>query len=240
MDISDALKLAGLTKQESLIYKGLLESGPETVAVIARNAGLHRPVVYKFLPRLQEKGLIHEVKKGKSTYFVAESPDKLSYLFDSMTGQFKDAVSELKDLQTKDGKPIVKFYEGKEGIRGVFYDMVSSLKKGELYYRYTSSRGRENDEKYLPANYRKIRDSKKLERFVISNVKRAAQKKPRMERAMRLVPPEFDLFEDDVTLLMYQDKVAYIDYNTETATVIQNKMIAIFQIKIFKLLYSRL
>ncbi len=57
---------------------------------------------------------------------------------------------------------------------------------------------------------------------------------------MKIVPRNFDLFEYDATELIYADKIAFVDYNTETAVIIENPKLAEFQKKIFKLLFMKL
>jgi len=94
--------------------------------------------------------------------------------------------------------------------------------------------------KYLSKKYRLLRDRKKLERKVITNAPNKAQKHVRLEREIKVVPPDFDLFEYNVSQVIYGDKVAVIDYNTETAVVIENETIAKFQQKIFELLFRKL
>lgn len=87
---------------------------------------------------------------------------------------------------------------------------------------------------------RKLRDQKQLERFVITNAATQERKKPRLEKSVKIVPRNFDLFEYDATELIYADKIAFVDYNTETAVIIENPKLAEFQKKIFKLLFMKL
>ena len=98
--------------------------------------------------------------------------------------------------------------------------------------------------------YEKARDKKQLERFVITNKRSGDDKKQtegpegsrriKMEKAVKIIPPDYDLFEYNVTQLIYGNKIAFVDYNTETAVIIENPVIAKFQQKIFKLLFAKL
>ena len=63
---------------------------------------------------------------------------------------------------------------------------------------------------------------------------------PRLERSVKFVPKNYGLFDYDITEILYGDKIAFIDYNTETGLIIENPVIAEFQKKIFKLLYDKL
>lgn len=85
-----------------------------------------------------------------------------------------------------------------------------------------------------------MRDQKQLERKVITNIPNKESKHVRLEREIKVVPPDFDLFEYSVSEIIYGNKVAVIDYNTETAVVIENATIAKFQQKIFELLFRKL
>ena len=47
-------------------------------------------------------------------------------------------------------------------------------------------------------------------------------------------------FDYNVTEVIYGDRVAFIDYNSETAMIIESKVIADFQKHIFKSFYKKL
>jgi hypothetical protein len=68
----------------------------------------------------------------------------------------------------------------------------------------------------------------------------STEKKPRLERELVVIPPEYDEFTDDVQMIVYGNKVAFIEYNTEASIIIENAFIAEFQKKLFKLLYKSL
>jgi hypothetical protein len=72
------------------------------------------------------------------------------------------------------------------------------------------------------------------------SAKWAKHKKPRLERELIVIPEEIDEFEDDVFMSIYANKVAYIDFNSESSIIIENKQIADFQKKLFKLLFKSL
>ena len=137
----------------------------------------------------------------------------------------------------------MKYVEGQKGIRGIHDDVVETLKKGDTYYRYSSSDAHKKPDlrnEYLSKKYRLLRDQKQLERKVITNMPNKMGKHPRLEREIKVVPPDFDLFEYRISQIIYGNKVAVIDYNTETGVVIENATIAKFQQKIFELLFRKL
>lgn len=242
MEITEILQKIGLKKDESAVYVALVEAAESaTISEISRRAGIHRPLIYKALPSLQEKGLVSSISKGKLKRFMAESPQKLKIVFTQFAADFESALPELESAyQAKGRRPVVKFLEGKRGLQFVFEDLVTSLKRNDVYYRYTSNKDLVATEKYLPGNYRKIRDQKQLQRFIINNEAVHKQQKPDLNRATKAIPAKYGLFDYHIAQIIYGNKVAFVDYNSETALIIENSHIAEFQKKLFKLLYDTL
>jgi sugar-specific transcriptional regulator TrmB len=241
MEKQDILMKFGLNLKESSIYLALVEHGPMLVSKIAAESGLHRPAVYESLPALLKRGLVTVSPKGKQQLYAAEPPGKLMGLVGELTKELEDILPDLEaSYQLREKKPVVKFLEGKSAITFVLNDIVHSLKKGDSFYRLASAKDSLKNSKYLPSDYRKIRDEKKLQRVVITNENSMTGKKPRLDRMVKFVPKNYGLFDYDITEIMYGDKIAYIDYNTETVLIIENSILAEFQKKIFKLLYDKL
>ncbi len=242
MEKQDILEKIGLTRHESAVYLALLELGPAYISQISEKTSIHRPLVYKALPSLIEKRLVTETQRSKRTIYMAEPPNRLETIFDELKLDFVEMLPELEDqYSTNEQKPRVRFLQGKDGTKRVFDDIVRSLKKGEVFFRYSSNAdGQEKKDKYVPRGYRTMRDQKKLERQVITNSQTAKSKVGKLNRFIKIMPNDFGPFEHNVTEVIYADKVAFIDYNSETATIIESKKIAEFQKHIFKMLYKKL
>lgn len=242
MDKSKILEKIGLTKHESAIYLALVELGPSRISKISEKTAIHRPLIYKALPSLIEKKLVTETQKQKGVVYGAEPPNRLETLFDDLQIDFNEMLPDLEDrYSNNEFKPKVRFLEGPDGTRRVFDDVARSLKTGDVFYRYSSNKdGEEKKDKYVPRIYKKLRDSKKLQREVITNMQTMRHKKSKLDRFAKAMPSDFGTFEHNVTEIIYGNKVAFIDYNSETAMVIESKRIADFQKQIFKTLYSRI
>ena len=240
--ITSLLRSLGFNDAEISVYLYLLERATSlSVTDIARGTGSHRPVVYKALDRLQEKGLITVQPKGKRKHYRAEHPDKLRQVYQDLQFDLEETLPDLEEMyQAPEEKPIVKFYEGKEGITSIYNDIVNTLKRGGVMYRYSSTNDINSSQKYLPKDYRKKRDNKNIERYVIRNEGTNEQKSPDLNRNTKVVPQDFDLFDQNIIQFIYDSKVAIVDMNTETSFVIENEKFATFQERIFSLLYSRL
>ena len=238
------LQNLGLSERGSLVYLTLLQGGRMSVSDVSRKTGLYRTMVYDAIAELEREGLVSMSLKGKYKRYTAESPKKLEAKFLELSNQFDEELSALLELThaPTSCRPVVSYVEGQKGIISIHDDIVTTLKKGDVYYRYSSAKasGTEKRQNYLSKKYRLLRDQKQLERKVITNVANKARKRPRLEREIKVVPPDFDLFEYNVSQVIYGDKVAVIDYNTETAVVIDNPTVARFQQKIFELLFRKL
>lgn len=242
MDKLQILQKIGLTKNEASIYIALVELGPSRIMGISEKTSIHRPLIYKALPSLLDKKLITKSQRMKGTFYMAEPPNRLEALFDDLKIDFFEILPDLEDsYSSNEHKPKIRFLEGPDGTKRIFDDVVRSLKAGDVFYRYSSNKdGQEKKDKYVPRIYRKMRDSKKLEREVITNPQTAKHKAAKLDRFVKIMPSDFGPFEHNVTEIIYGDKVAFIDYNSETAMVIESKRIAEFQKQIFKTLYQRL
>ena len=82
----------------------------------------------------------------------------------------------------------------------------------------------------LPKNYREKRDKKQLERYVIMSELGASQ----------TIPKEFDDFADNISLTLYGNKIAYIDFTTESSIIIEHQALCDFHKKMFRMLYVSL
>ena len=242
MKDAKTLEKFGLQKNEAQTYLAMLGGGALPVATIAERAGLHRPTVYETLPLLLERGLVTRQPRGKRVYYQAEPPARLKHLLESLHSELDTLLPELEQEHGARGvRPTVKYLDGPKAITFILSDIVHTLKRGEVFYRYSASktwtRTRAN---FLPREYLAMRDQKALQRFVITNAAMARARKRDLNRAEKIVPEKYGLFEDNVTQIIYGNKVAFIDYNTQTVVLIENPIIAQFQTKLFTMTYDLL
>lgn len=241
MNTFELITNAGLPKHEAEVYASLVENGQQSITDLFRSTQIHRPTLYQLLPRLERRGLVSKVKVRNRFQYVAESPRKLLGDFEARITLERAGLAELAErFERRDTeRPVVKYLDGERSLEFVFNDVIHTLPVGGEFYRY-SSRLETNSEQFAHSRYAKERDQRRIERLVITSEAKAKRKVPKLERSVRAVPPEFDLFEDNVSLLIYGNKTAYIDYGSNTSFIIESEKIARFQQKLFKLLWKRL
>ena len=132
------LKSLGFSDSEAIIYLTSLELGPAPVQDIAKKAGVSRVTTYAVIEDLSARGLMSSVQKGKRRLFTAESPERLvSFVYsrvNEMQATLKEVESSLQDLKMiqRGEKPVVKFYEGVEGVRAIVEELGASV-SGKAY-----------------------------------------------------------------------------------------------------------
>jgi DNA-binding MarR family transcriptional regulator len=241
MDTFELLTHTGLNKKEAAIYTALLERGPLSLSDVSKETHINRPALYSLLPKMQKDGLISTSQKQRRILYYAENPKRIIERYNKEHIEIKERLEELKetyDYRSPD-KPMIKYFEGKKGVTFVFDDVAHTLPRGATFYRYSARMGG-NTKDFENTFYTKTRDSKGLERLVITSEDKGNAKVKKLNRSIKTIPKEYDLFEDNVSLVIYGDKTAYVDYGSNTAFIIESSKIAHFQEKLFKLLYKKL
>jgi len=223
------------------IYLSLLQRGEKSIAELTKITSLYRMEIYRQLPFLIESGLVIEIPRWKRKTYISASPHKIQDMYQDQKYQIDRHVEKLiEQYAFSDKKPKVIYQEWKKALAYVFSDIVNSLSEWEVFYRISSEKDVDIANTYLPSNYREKRDKKQLERYVIMSESWAKKKKARLERELVTIPPELDEFEDNISLTIYADKIAYIDFSTETSIIIENKPLVDFHKKMFRIMYMSL
>jgi sugar-specific transcriptional regulator TrmB len=232
----------GLRENEGRVYESILNIGLAGVSDIATSAGLYRPAVYSALTSLVDRGLVVVSRKGKRKVFAAESPQQLEKLVKSLENELEVGMPELMSMYASTmHRPFIRYFEGAKGIRHVYEDLLLTLKKGDVAYRYESPKDHKEYARYIPNEYRRrILDETEVDWYIITNEITYNKKKRRLGRLFKMIPPEYGMFAFDITQHIYQDKVAFIDFKNETASIIESVSFAQFQKQIFRLLFDKL
>ncbi len=232
-----------LTEIESKIYICLLEKWTLWISKIAELWWLNRMQIYAALPHLIEKHLISESTHGKRKKYSAEDPDNLENIFYEQKLMFKNTLEIMKSTYDKKMNiPQLRTFYTRKAMKHIFHDIIDTLEHSGTYYRY-SSRKDDHMRWFLWNSYKEKRDKKQIQRMVItsSDLKKAKEAwKINLNREIAAIPKKYDLFEDNISKMIYANKVAIIDYNTDTSFIIENKKFADFEKKIFKLLFKHL
>ena len=131
-------KLA-LQPNEAKVYLALLELGQGNVRSVSKAAQINRTTGYDILERLALYGWASRAILGKKKIlYAAEPPSRfLQYLENKKHqaernfNQAKELLSDLQLVYKSDVKPVIRFFEGREGIKNIYNHTLQS--KGVIY-----------------------------------------------------------------------------------------------------------
>jgi sugar-specific transcriptional regulator TrmB len=224
---NEIFKEAGLTNNEVLVYKSLLEMGPSLAGQISRKTGLHRRSVYDTTEMLIKKGLIGYILQNNRRIFEASSPKKFIEILKEKENSFESIMPELMGFyeKTKE-KQETNFYKGKEGLKTIFQDQLENNK--EVLILGASNQALEVLPFYFKW-YDKDRVKKKIKAKIIASSKLG--KIPFSE--IRYLPEKY---ANPLSINIYKDKVAIILWKKDPlAILIKNSEIAESYRKYFEL-----
>jgi HTH-type transcriptional regulator, sugar sensing transcriptional regulator len=144
MDYRELANL-GLSEKEAKVYLAALELGKSPVQKISQKAGVNRATTYVIIEGMMKKGLMSSYHEDKKQFFFAEAPEKLKILFKDQELALKrkeeyleKLLPELKALNVeKEGRPTVRYFEGKEGMRAMSEEFFLAKHKGEARMMYS-------------------------------------------------------------------------------------------------------
>lgn len=123
--LAKELENFGLNEKEAKVYLALLELGQATAQQTAQKAGINRATAYFVINSLITKGLAASFMQEKKQFFIASDPEKLRDVLKNRLAEMEknkdlleNLLPELKSINNQvKGKPVVKYYEGKEGVK---------------------------------------------------------------------------------------------------------------------------
>jgi len=227
-----------LTKEASLIYISLLKNGDANISTISKRTSLHRPIIYRYLPYLQELWLVSQSLKGKRILYIAENPENLQNIFENTRSNFEWVINRFSTFyeMNKAKKPQLKSIEWENFAKAIFDDIWNTLWKNETYLRYSAVKSLDWQEKYQ--HYKKMRDEKGIQRMIITSDYLLSGKPKRLDHDVISIPKEYDLFDDNISKVIYNDKVWIIDYNNKISFIIEDSKLATFEKKLFRLMFK--
>jgi sugar-specific transcriptional regulator TrmB len=145
MEYIQELTNLGLKDKEAAVYLSCLELGPSPVQPIARKAKVVRATTYVILDSLMNMGLVTKYKEGKKTLFSAETPRQLMRLLEKQEEQIREKEQSLESIlpelqmitKAAGDKPLVRYFEGKEGLRAIRQEMIMYCRPEDMLYNFT-------------------------------------------------------------------------------------------------------
>lgn len=134
-NIKEILQSLGLLESEVHTYLAAFQNGASTVLELSKRTKLSRQATYLAVDALVQRGLMSTSMQGKKRFYSAEHPAKLLAYAKRKNSEMQEKIGDLErlipklELQMGGEKPVVRIYEGKEGIKAIIEDMKTSRGK---------------------------------------------------------------------------------------------------------------
>jgi len=134
-EIISTLHQLGIEEKQAQVYLAALELGSASVHELAEKSGVKRTSIYNFLSEMKQAGLVSEIKQGKKILLIAENPNILIQRAKNQVKKVEEMLPEMMSIFNQPGnKPKVRYYEGQDGLRRAWDDMLAS---GEDIYGFS-------------------------------------------------------------------------------------------------------
>lgn len=241
-ELHNTLRGIGFSANEATVYLTALELGPSSIWDISLKCGLQRSTCYSLMEELLIKGYASKDNDGRRAIYAVASPKRLMLAARTRYARFERSISELDAVASKSPqKPIMRFYEGVEGVREVYLSCLDVPQGVEVLYLGSD----EITEKNYPAilkEYMALRQEKKVPIRVIYEDteinRRIGPDDPAKYRQTRYLP--VNVFHPPIETQISGDRVAYVSHNVQTpfAYVIENAAFAEQERQKFELLWK--
>ena len=235
MTYEQSLVQIGLTKDQATVYGVLVKFGTLQARYIQRHSMLSRPLTYRALNGLIATDLVEKKDEpGKVSIFTPAHPLKLKEFTRKKKEEAEDADRALNGIFPKlssdfnliSGKPGVRFFEGEDGVREIYDDILVT---GKNFHLIRSVGVKEFKEKVtsIVKDFIKWRLRKDISVTAITpNDAQFDTKQDAEWKLTRTVVPVSD-YGSPVEVNIYGDKVAFISYRHEmVGFVIESPQIA--------------
>lgn len=235
------LTTLGLKENEARVYLAVLELGQTSISRIAKKAGVKRTTTYLAIESLKIQGLVHTLKKKHKTVFYAEDPRLLQEKIGERKKALDRVMPELLSLANAiDKKPSIQFFEGKEGIKELFKDILKYPHQEVLEW-YSEAYVYDFEEEFFSRYFTPKRVANKIwVRAILPDneviQKLATQNKMQLRRTKLLDPKKYNI---KIEINIYGgNKISIISFREEIGLIIESQKIHDSMKNIFELMWE--
>lgn len=134
-ELTEPLSMLGLEEGTSQTYVACLKLGKSKANDIAKEAEIHRTVIYRHLDELVKLGLISLSNEGGTRIYTPANPTRIGDIIKEKMAQTELIIPTLLALYSaaSPGKPAFRYYTDSKGVRVVFEEILACHRK---FYRH--------------------------------------------------------------------------------------------------------
>lgn len=250
------LKELGLDDLEVATYLQMLQNEVNRVSTLAYQLKVPRTTLQSVLLRLEEHEMVTKVFNKNTAHYSPIHPEDLLQIIemrrrkansqlDELTSNLKKAMPELESLmQSHKDVPNIKFYQGKDGVRKVLFDTLTSKTELKGFINVEAM-----NEQVLDINSEYVAEREKSQikkrAFILDTPKARANREsgkysPKSYIAWKWINKE--LYPFSIETNIYDGKISYITYveNNLLGVIIKNDYIYEMHKSIWNLLWDTL
>lgn len=237
----------GLTKSQAKAYLCLVQFGPSYPPGLAKKISESRTNTYKVLDKLVELGLARKKESLKKMLYTAGHPSALETLAkkhreEVLSQEHKINTSMptlLNFFYTYSEQPGVRFFQGKDGIKNIFDDMLRT--RQNIYLVRSPADIEFYDEKFF-SEFKAKRAKLGIKTYALTPDISSANHDEQIDKTNLFFRSWIgkDDYTGSVEWNMYGNKLAIISYGEEAiGMIIESPLIAESFRQLFELLSSR-
>jgi sugar-specific transcriptional regulator TrmB len=205
-------------------------------AALAKITKIHRATTYSELESLIEKGMASYIVKEYKRHYRAAAPEKLHEMLASKQSLIDSILPALTTIHHKVEKSTVEIFEGKEGVKTYFKDILTSGEKEFLAFGVTGY-SFEVMKMYFPHFLRDYIKSGMKTRMIANPIaKKRLEGMPKGTFRVKYLPEEF---ASQTVTHIYADKLAFLSLRDGNiyVTIIKDRILNQAYRKYFELMW---
>jgi len=238
----ESLEKIGLTDKQAKVYLAALELGSATIQELARKSGVKRPSIYNFLDEMINKGFLTMTEIKGKTHISPEKPESIIEKQKRQANMMNNLLPDLLGIYNSPAeKPKIKFYEGFEGIKKVYdniitdnqpiyafgdYEILLSSELSDHMKKWTIERAQRNIPIKIIA-----KEGPKIKAYLNSHDQKKELRETKFAKNA-MFSTEINIFGDKVALISFQ--------KPGMGVIIENKNTAETMMSIWQLLWNNL
>ncbi len=241
MNPEQALEKFGLKHREAVIYLDLLTVGQSTASTISKNTRILRQTVYELIDNLIEKGLVSYVMLGGVKCFEAADPSRFKSILSEKQKIIDSVLPQLGAIQKLTvTKPKIEVYEGIEGLKSIYNDIIKTAPQELLEYGNSHS-FIEIMKFYFIENYIRRRIKSKIKLRLITEKNNTTKKFYSSDKkALRETRYLAEIHKLNTAGYIYGNKIAMLSLiENPVGVIIENREFANTQKIFFGLMWAR-
>lgn len=201
----EVLQEVGLNEKEAIIYLGLLKERICGASKLSKLTKIQRTTVYLELDNLIRRGLVSYVIKNSKRYYQAASPEKLVEILDTKRQKINSILPNLKNLHPTIQPFKIEVFEGKEGIKTFYQDILNNKVKELLAFGVTGN-AFEVLKFEFPHFVQKFEKAGLRVRYLANKSSEKLLKElPKNRTKIKYLPNQYF---SDITTIIYKNKIA--------------------------------